>query len=69
MKANVIATKDIDYIFFYEISTLNLIKEISYYSRLNRLALLNGTYLLVNSISRSANRFNLVDIDSMEIIE
>ena len=38
-------------IFFYEISTLNLIREISYCSRLNRLALLNETYLLVNSIS------------------
>ena len=69
VRDNVIATKDMDFIFFYEISTLNLIKKISYYSRLNQLALLNETYLLVNSISGSANRFNLVDIDSMEIIE
>lgn len=58
-----------NYIFFYEIDKLNLIKRIGYLSRNNILVLLNDTFLLVNSISGSINRFNLIHIDTMEIIK
>ena len=58
-----------DYIFFYEINTLNLLNKIYYYSRSNELALLNKKYLIVCSSSGSLNRFNLINIDTREIIK
>ena len=58
-----------DYIFFLEINTLNLLKKITYLSKNNLLVLLNKNYLLLNSLSGNYNMFNLIDIDSMELIE
>lgn len=69
VRDNIMASKNMNYIFFYEIDTLNLIKRIDYLSRNNILVLLNDTFLLVNSISGSINRFNLIHIDTMEIIK
>ena len=58
-----------DYIYFFEINTLNFLKKITYISRNNVLVLLNKNYLLLNSLSGSYNMLNLIDIDSMELIE
>ena len=69
VRNNLLATKNMDYIYFLEINTLNLVKKITYLSRDNVLVLLNKNYLLLNSISGSYNIFNLIDIDSMELIE
>ena len=46
-----------------------MVKKITYLSRHNILVLLNKNYLLLNSISGSYNKFNLIDIDSMVLIE
>ena len=41
---NLLATKNMDYIYFLEINTLNLVKKITYLSRNNVLVLLNKNY-------------------------
>ena len=63
------ASKNIYYIFFYEINTLNLLNKINYYNRFNELALLNKNYLIVCSLSGSLNRFNLINIDTREMFQ
>ena len=67
IRNNLLVTKNMDYIYFLEINTLNLLKKINYWSRFNKLVLLNKKYLLTNSLSGSYNNFNLIDIDSMEL--
>ena len=67
IRNNLLVTKNMDYIYFLEINTLNLLKKINYWSRFNKLVLLNKKYLLTNSLSGSYNKFNLIDIDSMEL--
>ena len=67
VRNNLLVTKNMDYIYFLEINTLNLLKKINYWSRFNKLVLLNKKYLLVNSLSGSYNKFNLIDIGSMEL--
>lgn len=69
VRENLLVTKNMDYIYFLEINTLNLLKKITYLSRNNVLVLLNKNYLLLNSLSGSYNMFNLIDIDSMELIK
>ena len=69
VRENLLVTKNMDYIYFLEINTLNLLKKITYLSRNNVLVLLNKNYLLLNSLSGNYNMFNLIDIDSMELIE
>ena len=68
VRENIMASNNMDYIFFYEINTLNLLNKINYCGRSNRLALLNENYLIVCSISGSLNRFNLIEIDTREFI-
>jgi hypothetical protein len=67
VRENKIVSKNMDYIFFFEINTFDIIVVIKYLSRPNRMVLLSDKFLLVNSISGSPNRFNLIDIDLMKI--
>ena len=69
VRENLLVTKNMDYIYFFEINTLNMVKKITYLSRDNVLVFLHKNYLLLNSISGSYNKFNLIDINSMQLIK
>lgn len=69
VRENLLVTKNMDYIYFFEINTLNMVKKITYLSRKNVLVFLHKKYLLLNSLSGSYNKFNLIDIDSMQLIK
>ena len=70
VREKVMAGINTSYIYFFDIDSLSVIKQIEYINRReNEFVLLNKKFLLVNNLCLTSNSYNLVDIDSMKLIE
>ena len=70
LREKVMAGINTNYIYFFDIDSLSVIKQIEYINRReNKFVLLNKKFLLVNNLCLTSNTYNLVDIDSMKLIE